>query len=70
MTEFERFVFTFFNREVMLRYLPDIVAGFWLTCLLAVAILATGILAGLADVVFPTGTYWLRVHQRVPCAPS
>ncbi|MBL8699981.1 MAG: amino acid ABC transporter permease [Alphaproteobacteria bacterium] len=48
MTEFERFVFTFFNREVMLRYLPDIVAGFWLTCLLAVAILATGILAGLA----------------------
>lgn len=48
MTEFERFVFTFFNAEVMVRYLPDIVAGFRLTCLLALAILATGILAGLA----------------------
>ena len=26
--------------------------------------------AGLAGVVFPMGTYWLRVHQQVPCAPS
>ena len=27
------------------------------------------LLAGLADVLFPTGTYWLRVYQRVNCAP-
>jgi len=27
------------------------------------------LLAGLANVLFPTGTYWLRVYQRVACAP-
>jgi len=48
MTQFERFVFTFFNREVMLQYLPDIASGFVVTVLLAVLIVLTGLGVGLA----------------------
>ena len=48
MTDFQRFVFSFLNVEVMRRYLPSIVDGFVLTVYLAVAVIATGIVAGLA----------------------
>ncbi len=37
----------FFNTAVMAKYLPDIVAGFWLTVLLALCVVVTGIAAGL-----------------------
>lgn len=47
MTDFERFVFTFFNLEVMARYLPMIVDGFLLTVRLALLIIVTGLAAGL-----------------------
>ena len=47
MTDFERFVFSFFNAEVMARYLPAIVEGFVLTVELAVAVIVTGLLVGL-----------------------
>jgi len=48
MSNFDRFVFSFFNLEVMARYLPSIVEGFFLTVQLAVVIIITGLLAGLA----------------------
>jgi polar amino acid transport system permease protein len=43
----ERFVFSYFNWEVMAEYLPNIVEGFFLTIRLALAIVVTGIVAGL-----------------------
>lgn len=48
MTDFQRFVFSFLNLEVMRRYLPSIVDGFVLTVYLALAVIATGITMGLA----------------------
>ena len=42
-----KFLDTFFNAKVMAKYLPDIVAGTWLTIELAFAIVVSGILAGL-----------------------
>ena len=42
-----RFLDTFFNAKVMAKYLPDIVAGTWLTIELAVLIVITGIGMGL-----------------------
>jgi polar amino acid transport system permease protein len=42
-----KFVFNYFNWEVMAQYLPKMVEGFFLTIQLALAIVVTGILAGL-----------------------
>ena len=47
MTDFQRFVFSFLNLEVMRRYLPFIAEGFVLTIWLALAVIATGLLLGL-----------------------
>ncbi|MBI3708757.1 MAG: amino acid ABC transporter permease [Proteobacteria bacterium] len=47
MTDLDRFLSTFFNLEVMARYLPMIVDGFVLTTYLALVIIATGLTAGL-----------------------
>lgn len=47
MTDFQRFLFSFVNIEVMRRYLPSIVDGFVLTIWLALAVIATGLLLGL-----------------------
>ncbi len=47
MTDLQRFVFTFFNVEVMARYLPFIVQGFLLTIELAIAVILTGLAGGL-----------------------
>jgi len=48
VTDFQRLVFSFFNLEVMRRYLPAILDGFVLTIWLAVAVIATGLALGLA----------------------
>ena len=48
MTDLERLVFSFFNVEVMVRYLPAIAEGFLLTVELALAVIVTGLLIGLA----------------------
>ena len=42
-----RFLFSYFNREVMAQYLPKIIEGFFLTIQLAAAVVVTGILTGL-----------------------
>lgn len=47
MTGWERFTDSFFNARVMAQYLPQIIEGFWLTVLLALAIIATGLVLGL-----------------------
>ncbi len=48
MTNFERFLDTFFNGKVMLKYLPDILSGMVVTIELAVLIVLSGLAAGLA----------------------
>ncbi len=47
MSGWERFTDSFFNARVMAEYLPKIIEGFWLTVLLALCIVATGLAAGL-----------------------
>jgi len=48
MSSWDRFVDTFFNGRVMLKYLPDILHGVVVTIELAVLIVLSGLLAGLA----------------------
>ena len=48
MTDFQRLIFSFFNLEVMARYLPAILDGFRLTVALALTVILTGLLVGLA----------------------
>ena len=48
MSRWDRFLDTFFNAKVMAKYLPDILAGAVLTIELALLIVVTGILSGLA----------------------
>ena len=47
MTRWDKFLDTFFNAKVMAKYLPDILAGTWLTIELAVLVVLSGILSGL-----------------------
>lgn len=47
MTNWERFVDSFFNARIAAEYLPRIIEGFWLTILLALCIIASGLVAGL-----------------------
>lgn len=48
MTGWERFADSFLNARVAAEHLPKIIDGFWLTILLALCIVATGLAAGLA----------------------
>ena len=48
MTNWDRFLDSFFNLRVAAEYLPKIIEGFWLTILLAGCIILAGIAAGLA----------------------
>ena len=48
MTGWERFTDTFFNARVMAKYWPDIVDGMWVTIGLALLVVVTGLVAGLA----------------------
>ena len=48
MTDLQRFVFSFFNLEVMARYAPAIASGLVLTIEIALAVIATGLALGLA----------------------
>jgi polar amino acid transport system permease protein len=47
MTDWDRFVFTFFNAKVMAQYLPKIIDGFILTVWLALLIVLSGLALGL-----------------------
>src|SRR5882762_11433724 len=48
MNAWDRFTDTFFNAKVMLKYLPDILSGMVVTIELALLIIASGLVAGLA----------------------
>ena len=48
MSNWERFIDTFFNAQVMARYLPDILYGTLITIQLAALVIAAGLVAGLA----------------------
>ncbi len=48
MSNWDRFVETFFNAKVLARYWPDIIDGLWVTIGLAAAVVVTGLVAGLA----------------------
>jgi polar amino acid transport system permease protein len=48
MSNWERFVDTFFNARVMARYFPDIAYGMLVTIELALLVIASGLVAGLA----------------------
>jgi polar amino acid transport system permease protein len=48
MSNWDRFLDSFFNARVAAEYLPKIIEGFWLTVLLALCIILTGVAAGLA----------------------
>jgi len=48
MTNWNRFLETFFNAKVMIKYLPDILHGMVITIELALLVVATGLTAGLA----------------------
>lgn len=47
MTQYERFLDTFFNTKVMAHYWPDILQGFFLTLEIAVMVVICGLVAGL-----------------------
>lgn len=47
MTQYERFLDTFFNPAVMAKYFPNIVEGLLVTCQIAVLVVISGILLGL-----------------------
>jgi len=47
MSQWDRFLDTFFNAKVMARYLPDILAGVVLTIELALLVVVSGLLSGL-----------------------
>jgi polar amino acid transport system permease protein len=47
VSNWDKFVDSFFNARVAEQYLPKIIEGFWLTILLAGCVIATGLLAGL-----------------------
>jgi polar amino acid transport system permease protein len=48
MSNWDRFVETFFNAKVMARYLPDIAYGMLITVELAALVIVSGLVAGLA----------------------
>lgn len=47
MTPWERFLFSFFNVDVIREYYPSIIEGFFVTCYLALEVVITGIALGL-----------------------
>ncbi len=47
ITNWDRFLDSFFNLRVAAEYLPKIIEGFWLTIILAACIIVSGLAAGL-----------------------
>lgn len=59
MTQWDRFLDTFFNTTVLARYTPDILSGVWVTIQLSVLIVIVGIALG-------TGLAMLRSYRVRP----
>ena len=62
MDGLDRLLDTFFNAEVAARYLPDIMAGVWITVGLAIAVSISGIALGVAfAILLATQRPWLSL---------
>jgi len=61
----DRFLFTFFNGEVMLEYLPKILSGMWVTTYLAAFVIVTGLALGLVLAVLRSA-----LSQKMPAPLS
>lgn len=59
ITQWDRFLASFFDLAVMQKYLPDIVDGFLLTCHLAILIVISGLALGLILAVIRAYEFWL-----------
>ena len=44
----DAFLDQFFNKAVMVKYLPDVIGGLWVTLALAGSVIVTGVFLGLA----------------------
>lgn len=58
MSRLDAFLDTFFNTAVMQRYLPDIMAGYVVTCTIAVLVVLSGLALGLALAVLRSYKVW------------
>jgi polar amino acid transport system permease protein len=61
----DRFLFTFFNGEVMLEYLPRILSGMWVTTYLAAFVIGSGLALGLLLAVIRSA-----LSQKIPAPLS
>ncbi len=61
----DRFLFTFFNAEVMAEYLPNILSGMWVTTYLAAFVIVTGLSLGLVLAVLRSA-----LSQKMPAPLS
>ena len=59
MTQWERFLQSFFNMEVMVEYWPSILDGFLLTCHLALLVVVSGLTLGLILALVRAYEFWL-----------
>ena len=59
ITQWDRFLASFFDLAVMQKYLPNIVDGFLLTCHLAILIVISGLALGLILAVIRAYEFWL-----------
>lgn len=59
ITQWDRFLDSFFKLEVMAKYLPSIIDGFLLTCHLALLVVVTGLTLGLFLAIVRAYEFWL-----------
>lgn len=59
LTQWDRFLDSFFKLEVMIEYYPSIVDGFLLTCHLALAVVVSGLALGLLLALVRAYEFWL-----------
>ncbi len=59
ITQWDRFLDSFFKLEVMAEYLPEIVDGFLLTCHLALLVVLSGLVLGLVLAIVRAYEFWL-----------
>lgn len=59
ISQWERFLTSFFNLEVMVEYTPEIIDGFLLTCHLALFVVVSGLSLGLFLALVRAYEFWL-----------
>jgi polar amino acid transport system permease protein len=59
ITNWDRFLDSFFNLRVMGDYLPEIINGFWVTCYLALEVVVCGLALGILLALIRTYQFWV-----------